>query len=248
MRSAGIDQVKGKRVLIIGGGTGIGLCLAEKLIKLGATVVIASRNIKKLQLVVAKMGTNASATQLDASDEQAVIQFFSTVGEFDHLVATIRPDHLTAPFSKTAPSNSRGAFDAKFWGQYYLAHHCLNTISKNGSILFTSGIAAARGYRGFSSTAAINGAIESLTKSLAVELAPIRVNTVSPGFIERSAEDIERSAEDIERWDMVQNLGARIPAERLGTQAEAADAYIYLLQNRYTTGTILTVDGGELSA
>ena len=241
MHPAGIDQVKGKRVLIIGGGTGIGLCLAEKLIKLGATVVIASRNIKKLQLVVAKMGTNAYATQLDASDEQAVIQFFSAVGEFDHLVATIRPDHLTAPFSNTAPSDSRGAFDAKFWGQYYLAHHCLNNISKNGSILFTSGIAAARGYRGFSSTAAINGAIESLTKSLAVELAPIRVNTVSPGFIERSAEDIER-------WDMVQNLGARIPAERLGTQAEAADAYIYLLQNRYTTGTILTVDGGELSA
>ena len=241
MRSAGIAQVKGKRVLIIGGGTGIGLCLAEKLIKLGATVVVASRNIEKLQLVVAKMGANASAYQLDASDEQAVIQFFSAVGEFDHLVATIRPDHLTAPFNKTTPSSSRGAFDAKFWGQYYLAHHCLNTISKNGSILFTSGIAAARGYRGFSSTAAINGAIESLTKSLAVELAPVRVNTVSPGFIERSAEDIER-------WDMVQNLGARIPAERLGTQAEAAEAYIYLLQNRYTTGTILTVDGGELSA
>jgi len=233
--------MKDKRVLIIGGGTGIGLCLAEKLIKLGATVVIASRNIRKLQLIVAKMGANASATQLDASDEQAVFRFFSGAGDFDHLVATIRPDHLTAPFNKTAPSDSRGAFDAKFWGQYYLAHHCLNTISKNGSILFTSGIAAARGYRGFSSTAAINGAIESLTKSLAVELAPVRVNAVSPGFIERSTEDIER-------WNMVQNLGARIPAERLGTQSEAADAYIYLLQNRYTTGTILTVDGGELSA
>ncbi|MBV1915911.1 MAG: SDR family oxidoreductase [Pseudomonadales bacterium] len=233
--------MKSKRILIVGGGTGIGLCLAEQLINLGSTVVIASRDIQKVQSVAARLGNNASAYQLDASDEQAVIRFFSDLGEFDHLVVTIRPDHLTAPFTDSAPADSRAAFDAKFWGQYYLARYCVDTISTDGSIVFTSGIAAERGYQGFSCTAAINGAIESLTKSLAVELAPIRINAVTPGFIERKADDDER-------WEMVQNLGARIPAKRLGTQAEAANAYIYLLQNRYTTGTILTVDGGELSA
>ena len=233
--------MKGKRILIVGGGTGIGLRLAEQLIEQGAMVIIASRNIKKLQTIVVRLGNNASARQLDASDEQAVMEFFSELGQFDHLIVTIRPDHLTAPFRESIPADSRSAFDAKFWGQYYLARYCLDTIATNGSIVFTSGIAAARGYSGFSCTAAINGAIESLTKSLAVELAPIRVNAVTAGFIERFADDEDR-------WQMVQNLPARIPTKRLGTQAEAANAYIYLLQNRYTTGTILTVDGGELSA
>ena len=233
--------MKDKRIVIVGGGTGIGLCLAEQLVNLGARVVIASRDIQKIETVCAKLGALASAYQLDASDEQAVIQFFSDLGQFDHLVVTIRPDHLTAPFTESAPSDSRGAFDAKFWGQYNLARYCIDTISPTGSIVFTSGIAAARGYQGFSCTAAINGAIEALTKSLAVELAPIRVNAVTPGFIQRYSDDDER-------WQMVTDLTARIPAQRLGTQKEAAGAYIYLLQNRYTTGTILTVDGGELSA
>lgn len=233
--------MKNKRVLIIGGGTGIGLCLARQLVDMGASVVIASRNTEKLQAVCAELGKAASTYPLDASDEQAVIRFFADLGEFDHLVATIRPDHLTAPFMASSPADSRDAFNAKFWGQYYLARHCIDTISVKGSIVFTSGIAAARGYPGFSSTAAINGAIESLTKALAVELAPIRVNAVAPGFIERHTDDEER-------WEMVQGLTTRIPAKRLGTQTEAANAYIYLLQNQYTSGTILTVDGGELSA
>ncbi|MBL4584604.1 MAG: SDR family oxidoreductase [Pseudomonadales bacterium] len=233
--------MKGKRILIVGGGTGIGLCLAKQLIDMGAQVVIASRNIKKLERVCTELGTAASAYPLDAGDEQAVIGFYSELGEFDHLVVTIRPDHLTGPFTESAPADSRAAFDAKFWGQYILARYCLDTISAKGSIVFTSGIAAVRGYQGFSCTAAINGAIESLTKSLAVELAPIRVNAVTPGFIERFGDDTER-------WNMVQSLSARIPAKRLGTQIEAANAYIYLLQNQYTSGTIVTVDGGELSA
>ena len=233
--------MEGKRIIIVGGGSGIGLQLAKQLIMQGAQVVIASRDIVKLDGIVSELGPLASAFELDASNEQEVIDFFAEVGRFDHLVSSIKPKHLIAPFNEASSEDSRSAFDAKFWGQYYLARHCLDAISTEGSIIFTSGIASSRGYAGFSGTAAINGAIESLTKSLAVELAPIRVNAVSPGFIERFEHDSQRLVEIVK-------LGGRMPVDRLGHQDEAAQAYLYLLANNYANGTILTIDGGELCA
>ena len=160
---------------------------------------------------------------------------------FDHLVSTIKPEHLTCEFADSKLENTKQAFDAKFWGQYNLVRHSLKHISKNGSIVLTSGIAANRGYKGFSGTAAINGAIESLVGSLSVELAPIRINAVSPGFIERFQGDDER-------LETIKQLNNRIPLKRLGTHAEVCEAYLYLLNNKFSTGTILKIDGGELCA
>ena len=231
----------GKRVLVIGGSSGIGLSLTAKLISEGSEVVIASRNLDKLEIAKNKFSGKVSSYQLDASDEQSVIRFFSEVGRFDCLVSTIKPDHLICDFSDSKTEDAKSAFDAKFWGQYQLIRHSLNTISNDGCIVLTSGIAANRGYRGFSGTAAINGAIESLVESLSVELAPLRVNAVSPGFIERFSADTERQS-------MVNGLGSRIPLKRLGTHDEISESYLYLLKNKYTTGTILKIDGGELCA
>lgn len=188
---------------------------------------------------MAQLGVNASSYALDASDETAVMEFFKQTGRFDHLVSTIKPAHLTAQFETSDTNNTRNAFEAKYWGQYYLARHCLKTIAADGSILLTSGIAASRGYCGFSGTAAMNGAVEALIRSLAVELAPRRVNAASPGFIERYADDTER-------LNVVTALGGRMPLQHLGTHTEAAEAYLYLLQNKYSSGTILAMDGGEL--
>ena len=231
----------GKRVLVIGGSSGIGLSLTSKLLSEGSEVVIASRNIDKLEVAKNEFAGKISSYQLDASDEQSVIRFFKEIGGFDCLVSTIKPDHLISDFTDSNVEDAKRAFDAKFWGQYQLIRHSLNTISKDGCIVLTSGIASNRGYRGFSGTAAINGAIESLVGSLSVELAPIRVNAVSPGFIERFGEDSERLS-------LVNDLGSRIPLKRLGTHDEASESYLYLLKNKYTTGTILKVDGGELCA
>ena len=231
----------GKRILIIGGSSGIGLSLAGKLLSLGNQVVIVSRNQNKLDAATKQLSGDISSYQLDASDENAVISFFRKIGQFDKLVSTIKPEHLICDFSHVKVADAKQAFDAKFWGQYHLVRHSLNTLSKEGSIVLTSGIASSRGYQGFSGTAAVNGAIESLVLSLSVELAPIRINAVSPGFIERFTEDSERLS-------TVDNLGARIPLKRLGTHDEAAEAYLYLLNSAYTTGTVLKVDGGELCA
>jgi len=241
--------MKGKHVVIVGGGSGIGLALAQQVVAQGGQVTIASRSEEKLTLacdnigndIDPSLGGSISAVQLDASNESEVIAFFKTIGKFDHLVCTIKPTHVSNAFIAGDVASHKAAFEAKYWGQYYLALHASRHNAVTCAITFTSGIAASRGYPGFSGTAAINGAIESLVKSLAVELAPIRVNAVSPGFIERHANDEAR-------YQLIQNLGANIPLTRLGSHAEVAEGYLFLMNNRYSTGTILTIDGGELSA
>ena len=228
--------MEGKRV-IIAGDSSIGLCLAKQLIDQGAWVVVAARDIIKLEKVMSELGAKASAYELDTSNEQAVIQFFSELGRFDHLVSSIKVAHLDASFKQTKSLATHKAFETKFWGQYYLARHSIENIALGGSIVLTSGMTSSRLYSGFSGAAAINGAIESLTKSLAVELAPIRVNAVALGFIERFDHDLERLAQ-------VVKLGGRMLVDRLGSQDEVASAYLYLLNNAYANGTVLNVDGG----
>lgn len=234
-------MLNNKKIIIVGGSSGIGLKVSECLLAEGSKVIIGSRSRDKLLAAKKKLNNQVTTYELDASDEKSVVNFFANVGSFDHLVVTIKPDHLICDFNKSNITDAREAFNSKFWGQYNLVRHCLGGISKNGSITLTSGIAAKRSYKGFSSTAAINGAIESLVKSLSGEVSPIRINAVSPGFIERHTEDISR-------LDSVKGLGARPSVGRLGTPKEVALAYVYLLKNEYSTGSILTVDGGELCA
>ena len=228
-----------KRIVIVGGSSGIGLNLSGHLLDRGAEVIIGSRSIEKLSTAKRSLAREVGCYQLDASSEISVKEFFAKVGKFEHLVITIKPDHLVCGFKESETSNVRDAFDAKFWGQYNLVRHCLSYISKEGSIILTSGIASKRSYMGFSGTAAINGAVESLVKSLSGEIKPIRINAVSPGFIERHTDDSAR-------YESIKALGANPPLNRLGTYNEVSQAYIYLLENKYSTGAIVIVDGGEL--
>jgi NAD(P)-dependent dehydrogenase (short-subunit alcohol dehydrogenase family) len=229
-----------RKVLIVGGSSGIGLNLSSILLDEGFSITIASRSVERLNKAKEALNQNVSIEVVDASDEKSVMELANRVGEIDHLVVTIKPDHLTNEFSLSDTAEVRNAFDGKFWGQYYLARHCLSKIKAGGSITLTSGIASRRGYRGFSGTAAINGAIESFVASVAGEISPIRINAVCPGFIESKENDVKR-------YSKVQELGSRIPLNRLGRQREVSEAYLYLMNNTYSTGTTIVVDGGELS-
>jgi len=233
-------MIENKKILIVGGSAGIGLALARLLLERGACVVIASRNREKLADAEKELGGNVSTEIVDASDEHSVTALFRRVGSFEHLAVTIKPSHIVSPFGHGAVSDLRAAFETKFWGQYHLTRHCLPHISENGSITLTSGIASHRGYRGFSGTAAINGAVESFVTSVAGEIAPVRINAVCPGFIETEEAHAQRYAS-------IKSLGANPPLGRLGTRDEAARAYLYLMNSAYTTGTGIIVDGGALS-
>lgn len=232
-------MLENKKVVIVGGSSGIGLNLSRHLLVLGVSIIVGSRSPQKLSESRKLLNDKVSTHQVDASDENSVIEFFGRVGKFDHLVVTIKPDHLVCDFEESSVPSVRDAFDSKFWGQYNLVRHCLNDISPQGSIVLTSGIASKRGYKGFSGMAAINGAIESFVKSVSGEISPVRINVVSPGFIERHSNDSSR-------YESVKQLGAAPPIDRLGTQDEVSKAYIYLLENTYSTGSVLVVDGGEL--
>lgn len=228
-----------KKIVVVGGSSGIGFAVAQKAMSAGARVVIASRSQARLDIAAKHLGERIQTEVVDASDEHSVTDLFRRVGEFDHLAVTIKPHFPSGHFLENEVGSAITAFDAKFWGQYRLAKHGASYIRPNGSITFTSGIASRRSYPGYSAVSAMNAATEALAKAIAIELAPIRVNTVCPGFVDTEPPTSGRAQH-------VRALSPTLPLDRLGTTSEIADAYLYLFANSYSTGTVIVVDGGAI--
>lgn len=229
-----------KRVAIIGGSSGIGLHLAKRLKNENFEIIIASRSSKKLQIAKEELGNGLKTYQLDANKEAEVIAFSEKIGSIDHLIITLRGTSVTGPFINSNIEDVRKAFDEKFWTQYNVVRHCYKNIKPNGSIILASGIASQRSYPGFYWQSCANGAIESLAKSLSTEIAPIRINVISPGFVESKFNDVER-------LNNIMNIEPKLPMKRLATHDEIAEGYLFLMKSSYSTGTTLTIDGGVLS-
>lgn len=228
-----------KKIVIVGGSSGIGYAVAQKALNAGAQVVIASRSREKLNTAAKQLGERVQTEVVDASNDASVADFFRRVGHFDHLAVTIKPQLPSGQFLENDVGAAMAAFDAKFWGQYRLAKHGVQFMRKNGSITFTSGIASRRSYPGYSTVSAMNAATEMLAKAIAIELAPIRVNTVCPGFVDTEPPTSGRAQH-------VKALSPTLPLNRLGIADEIADAYLYLFTNSYSTGTVVVVDGGAI--
>ncbi|MFG1280010.1 SDR family oxidoreductase [Xanthobacter autotrophicus] len=239
-RPAG-GRLAGQRVVVIGGTRGIGFAAAQAVAAEGGEVVVASRNPGHVARAVAALGPSASGHALDIGDRQAAAAFFAQVGPFDHLVTTaaqvLRKSLLEADLDE-----ARASFEGKFWGQVHAARFGAPLIRPGGSIVLVSGISSRRGLGGMAFPSAINGAIEALSRSLAVSLAPIRVNTVSPGYIDTPGHGgAERSA-------VLKKVAAAIPAGRPGRPEEVAQAIVYLITNPFSTCTVLDIDGGHLAS
>ncbi|MCR8656770.1 SDR family oxidoreductase [Paenibacillus endoradicis] len=222
-----------QRVVIIGGSTGIGLGTAKEAIRQGAHVVIAGRSLEKLEQAQSDINSDLlQILQVDNKDENSLQTFFREIGEFDHLF-TPGAAYMLGPITSDKEV-AESCFQNKFWPQYYAVKYAVPYISKGGSIVLMSGAASQRPIPGAASYAACNGAIESLGKALAIELAPIRVNVVSPGTI-RTEKDRKEAYEMYEGMTLLQ---------RVGHVDEIAHSVIYLMTNSYTTGTTLFTDGG----
>lgn len=232
-------MLENKKIVVVGGSSGIGYAVAQKAMNAGAQVVIASRSNERLNAAARQLGERVQTEMVDASNDQSVADFFRRVGHFDHLAATIKPQLPSGRFLENEVGAAITAFDAKFWGQYRLAKHGAQYIRQNGSITFTSGIASRRGYPGYSTVSAMNAATEALAKAISIELAPIRVNTVCPGFVDTEPPTSGRAQH-------VKKLMLTLPLDRLGAASEIADAYLYLFANSYSTGTVVVVDGGAI--
>ncbi|GAB1037801.1 SDR family oxidoreductase [Shewanella algae] len=219
-------QTDNQIYVVIGGTSGIGAELAGQLRAEGAQVHVASRR-----------------TGLDISDEQSVYHFFESVGAFDHLIITAGSFAPAGRVVDVELAQAKAAFDTKFWGAINAAKQAARYIKHGGSITLTSGMLARKVVAATYVKTAINAALEAVTRVLAKELAPIRVNAVSPGLTDTQA---HHGMSDEARNTMYQRAEAALPVRRIGQTADIAMAYLLLLQNPYMTGVVIDVDGGAL--
>lgn len=228
------QDLRNKRVLIIGGSSGIGLAVAKGVCRYGASVTIASRNAGKCKAEVTGCPADRLGVyEFDIASAQGHGQLFESTGLIDHLIIAVRPEICSAPFLSVDIAKAKQAFETKFWGVFRLIQAGRKNIRESGSITLTSGIAGEKVYKGASIMSLINSATETLCRILAMELAPLRVNAVSPGFVEPKPEEI-------------QTLSEKFPAGRLAGVDEVVSAYLWLMENSYVTGTVVKVDGGAV--
>jgi NAD(P)-dependent dehydrogenase (short-subunit alcohol dehydrogenase family) len=237
--------LEGKHVLILGGSSGIGLAVAEAALAAGAEIGIASSRQARIDHALAQLGQRGVGYVADLSDERAVQDLFSRTGPFDHLVFTAGDAVRQRPIGETALADARDFFGVRFWGAFATAKHCHGLIRPGGSMVFTSSTLPHRPSPGFAVGASVSAAVEVLTRALAVELAPIRVNAVAPGIIRTPIWD---RLPEADREAFFATRGARLPAGRIGWPAEVAEAYLFLMRSEFTTGQLVVVDGGMLVA
>ncbi|RAL24301.1 short chain dehydrogenase [Thermoflavimicrobium daqui] len=233
-------DLQGKRVVVLGGSSGMGLATAQAVVHQGGHVVIASRSEEKLKKAQEQIRKNVEIITLDVTNEHDMENFFQKIGKFDHLVSTAAGGP-TGNFLDLPIQDAKKTFAAKYWGQYFAAKYGAPFIKDGGSITFCTGVLARKPAKGFSILSTINGGIEALARALAVELSPIRVNVVSPGIVDTPLYD-KMSSE--EREDYFVSIANQVPVKRVGKPEDVAEAFLYLMTNSFTTGTTLHVDGG----
>ncbi|RFU63853.1 SDR family oxidoreductase [Peribacillus glennii] len=233
-------SLQGKRVVVVGGTSGIGLATAKAFLEKSAHVIIASRSAEKLSEAKKELGENVEGYELDFRSDEKVAGFFSKVGNFDHLVVTAGEGAM-GHFSDLPVAQVREAFDSKFWGQYITVHAALPYLDKAGSITLTSGVYGIRPPKGASTLASINSAIDGLVRGLAVDLSPVRVNVVSPGIVDTP---IYSGMPEDQRQGMYSQISQQLPVGRVAQPEDIAQTYVYLAQNGFTTGTSVLIDGG----
>ncbi|MGW2933003.1 SDR family oxidoreductase [Streptomyces sp. NPDC001156] len=226
---------------MIGGTSGIGLAVAEGAAREGAEVVVASRRQQSVDAALQRLPQGATGRLLDASDEDAVRDFFQGIGVFDHLVYTAGESLLLESLADSELARAKRFLDTRLWGAYTAVKHGVSFIRKGGSVVLTTGTAGRRPLPGSTVGASLCGAMESLTRALALELAPIRVNAVSPGVVRT---DVWRELPQDEQSGLFESSAASLPVGRVGEPADIAEAYLYLMRGGYSTGSVVVVDGG----
>ncbi|MGF7135127.1 NAD(P)-dependent dehydrogenase (short-subunit alcohol dehydrogenase family) [Paraburkholderia sp. EB58] len=230
--------MKDATVVVIGGLSGIGRAVAERAAEEGARVIAVGR-----RTAPADWSKQIETATLDITDEAAVERFFSKLGALDHLVVTSGPVIASSRLTDLDVSAAKDAFDVKVFGQLRAAKQAARYIAKTGSITLTSGLLARKAVPGALVKATMNAAIESMGKTLAKELAPVRVNVVSPGMVETG---MWGEMPEAERKAMAAKAGGGLPVGRVGQTGDLAQAYWLLMTNGFMTGAVVDVDGGGL--
>jgi len=231
----------GQRVAVVGGTAGIGAAIARGAAAQGAAVVAAGRRGEATVAPGPAAVSSIEARTIDIASEASIRDFFAALGPVDHLVVTaafVRP----GPFKTGSLDDARASFEGKFWSQYL----CVRHAEVRRSILLFSGAFSRRPQPGMSIVSAVNGAVEALGRALAIELAPVRVNVMSPGLIQGT--DAYARMPEERRQAMLEGAAKRLPAGLVGDADSVAGPALALMASPYATGATLDIDGGGLLA
>ncbi len=231
-------SLAGQKVVVVGGSSGIGLATAELARREGAEVIVASRNAERLKAAADKIG--ATAVVADVTSDDSVVSLFRGAGAVDHVVVTAA-QLRTGPFKTVAMDDVRATMEGKFWGAWRVARAA--EIRAGGSLTLVSGFLSIRPRPNAAIVSAANGALELLTRALALELAPVRVNNVSPGIIDTP---IRAAMPEAARREMLAKAAASLPVGRVGVGEDIARQIVAFMTNGFATGSVLYLDGGAL--
>jgi NAD(P)-dependent dehydrogenase (short-subunit alcohol dehydrogenase family) len=235
--------LKDSRVLVAGGTSGIGFAVAEAAAHAGAEVVIASSRQERVTAALQHLPQSVHGEVVDFTNEEQVRAFFGKVGPLDHFVYTAGETLFLQQLAEMNIEDAQRAFEVRYWGALRAVKHAAPLIRRGGSITLTSGVASSRPMAAWTIPSSILGAMESLTRALAVELAPLRVNAVAPGVLRTALWD---NMSETDRQGLYDAIAEKMPVQRVGEAADVARTYLYLMQQGYGTGQVVVVDGGHV--
>jgi NAD(P)-dependent dehydrogenase (short-subunit alcohol dehydrogenase family) len=232
----------GQQVVIIGASAGIGEAAAKAFAARGAAVTITGRSKERLDQAAQRIGRPVQAAELDATDRGALDAFFATAGTIDHLILAASPGAVgVGPIAALDEAALRRAFDGKFFAHVKAIQAALPHLRPDGSVAIITAASARAAFAGTAGIAAANGALETMVAPLAVELAPLRVNAVSPGVIDTQWWN---GMPDDQRQAYFDAVAAVTPVHRIGKPEDVAGAIVYLAGASFVTGTVLECTGG----
>ena len=231
-------DINGKKAIVFGGTSGIGLSATQMLSDKGAHVIALSRNPDKLKNVP----KNVTTKKMNVLDRDALEKFFQEVGEYDILVNSATGGaRAVGPFLSMDLDGYRASFD-KLWGYTNVVRYGTKHLKDNGNIVLVSGSPARKCRPGQIAISSVGGAVEAFARGIAPEIAPKRINIVSPGIIDTPMSPLQGK----EREDYYNNTTKNNLIPRAGTPDEVATGIIFAIENEFITGTTIDIDGGWL--
>jgi len=230
-----------KKVIVLGGSSGIGLAAAKAAADEGATVIIVSSNQQRIDNALKELPAGSKGFVADLTDETQIQVLFADFGNFDHLVFTAGDTLQLKNLGDINIVDAKTFFDVRYWGAFTAVKYAVQYLNEGGSITLTGGVASLRPDNGWSLGASVCAAMEGFTRAMAIELAPLRVNMVSPGVVRTNLWSDMPAAD---RDAMYTNIGQQLPLKYVAGPEDIAQTYMYLIRQSYGTGQTVVVDGG----
>ena len=237
------SDLRGKKVIVLGGSSGLGLAAAKAAGNEGANIIIVSSNQSRIDSALRELPEGSSGFAVDLSKEKSIKSFFEQVGNFDHLVYTAGENITMSMVDDTDIESGKDFFTIRFWGAFAAIKYGKAHINEGGSITLMSGNFGQRPSAGYSLGSTICGAMDAFTRAMAVELAPIRVNNIAAGVIRTN---LWNNLSEEDRNGFYKHLESTLLLKRVGEAEDIAQAFVYLMKQPYTTGQSLVTDGGAV--